>query len=503
MLLLTQSTAILDDDPSNDRQLEQLLTLGGDQRLVPDSTSGLSKYRVAPRVRSSVPLGSCTASSPSPGSLAAAQAALAECAPDGAASAWEALYTLQRSRLRSLFELDKATPLALLPSGTDAIYLVSQVALAGGEDRVHHVVVGASELGGGTVKAANGLSISSHAPHASSVDGAPVDGLASRCSAEPVYLRDMNGDRLDVDDVDEDVAAKVRRASRTAHVVLHLVAHSKTGLCSPSAHVCRQLQHELGDRLTVLLDGAQGRLAPRDVRKAVSLGFVVLFTGSKFYGGPPFSCALIFPERRSNDPGPMAPGLSDWFSRADLPPQWPSARQSLRVSHNVGLALRWEAALFEIERYHAVQPSDRAGAYHTFSGAVHEVFGPSPVIDVDVPDPPIHQLVTALGAYPTVFGFRVTGERGVLGTEALRTLHRLLDTDLTSEGLPAGTWHIGQPVPLGPPTEDRAALLRVALGARLVTEQAGTPDAGGEYFRSTLRGLRAKLEAIVARGLVP
>ncbi|MFT6628766.1 MAG: hypothetical protein ACJA1R_002040, partial [Flavobacteriales bacterium] len=56
--------------------------------------------------------------------------------------------------------------------------------------------------------------------------------------------------------------------------------------------------------------------------------------------------------------------------------------------------------------------------------------------------------------------------------------------------------------PLGPPTEDRAALLRVALGARLVSEHAETPDAAGGFFRNTLRGVRAKLEAIVAAGMV-
>jgi hypothetical protein len=487
---------------SSSDTLESLLTHGGDHRLRLCPESGLSKYRVAPTMRQSVPLGSCTASSPSEGGLAAAAKRLAtlqsaSACSDAAADA----YREQRERLRALFELPAPVEIALLPSGTDAIYLVSEVAMRTAPS-VHHVVVGASELGGGTLNAAQGRSISDRAPFAASMAGAPIEGLADRCTAQPVYLRDRDGLRFDVDEVDEEVAAIVRSAAQHAHVVLHLVAHSKTGLCSPSATLCRRLQAELGDRLTVLLDGAQGRLAPRDVRKAAAMGFVVLFTGSKFYGGPPFSCALLLPPDRAVDPGPLASGLSDWFSRADLPESWTVARSSLTHGENLGLVLRWEAALYEIERYHALRPRDRAGAYHTFSGAVYEVFGPSRAIDIDVPRPPMHELVTALGAYPSVFGFRVHGERGLLSAASLRTLHRLLDTDLSAQGLPPGAWHLGQPVPLGPPDEDRVALLRVALGARLVTEHAETPDAGGAFFRTTLRGVRSKLEAIVASGMV-
>lgn len=493
----------MDDRTAIDAPLEELLTRGGDHRLRLNPDTGLSKYRVAPRVRDSVPLGSCTASSPSPESLAAAATLLRSLRDSGdPVDLAVAAGADHRARLRALFEIDQHVSVALPPSGTDAIYLVSQIALTFA-DTVHHVVVGASELGGGTVTAARGLAICDVAPFATTESGTPVAGLAERCTAQPVYLRDAVGTRFDADVVDDDVADVVRAAARESHVVLHLVAHSKTGLCAPSAHLCQRLQEELGDRLTVLLDGAQGRLAPRDVRRALRMGFVVLFTGSKFYGGPPFSCALLLPPTRSADPGPLAEGLRDWFSKADLPEPWTRARESLRQPINPGLLLRWEAALHEIERYHALRPRDRAGAYHTFSGAVYEVFGPSRIIDIDVPRPPMHQLVTALGAYPTVFGFRVNGERGPLGTEALRELHRLLDTDLADQGLPPGVWHLGQPVPLGPPGDDRVALLRVALGARLVAEHAETPDAGGEFFRNTLRGVRAKLEALVVGGWVP
>ena len=407
-----------------------------------------------------------------------------------------------RRRLRQLFELEPATPIALLPSGTDAVYLVSSIALRSAS-HVHHVVVGASELGGGTMKAARGQAISHVAPFGEAVVGAPVEGLAARCSAEPVYLRTDEGHRLEPAQVDEMVADRVRAAAERLQgpIVLHLVAHSKTGLRAPSASLCVRLKEELGDRLLVMVDAAQGRLAPRDVRHSLDLGFLVLFTGSKFYSGPPFSCALVVPDSLAVDPGPLAPGLSDWFSRSDLPTPWAQARASLREPCNPGLSLRWEAALAEIEAYHQLQPRHRAGVYHTFSGAVYEAFGPSEIIEVDVPMPPVHQLVTALGAYPSVFGFTVQGPEGLLTAPQLRRLHAMLDTDLGAQAsVLGGAYHLGQPVALGPPDDDGPAILRVALGARLASEHAESPDAGAAFFRRTMHAVRAKLEALVAEG---
>lgn len=450
-----------------------------------------------------MPFGSCTASSPSGGGLDAAQHALdaLRSAIDPVAAA-EALGRRQRDRLAHQFELPDDVAIAQSPSGTDAIYLVSSLVLRR-HARVHHLVVGASELGGGTLNAARGLSIADGAPFAASTKGEPIEGLADRCTAEPLYLRDDDGQLLDPDEVDRRVARHLADVPTDTGIVLHLVAHSKTGLRAPSTALCESLRERLGDRLLVMVDAAQGRVAPRDVRSALDLGFAVLFTGSKFYSGPPFSSALLLPSPWADGPGPLAPGLKDWFARAELPGRWTDARASLDQPFNAGLHLRWEAALFEIEGYHAIAPHHRAGVYHTFAGAVHEVFGPGEVVQLDVPMPPVHALATALGAFPSVFSFRVHGPDGEpYGAEPLRRLHTLLDSDVTAEHPElTGSFHLGQPVPLGPPTApDRQAVLRVALGARLVRELAASDDMGAGFFRCRMKALRAKIEGLVAAG---
>ncbi len=481
--------------------LPRLLQAGGDHRLFVDPGTGVSPYRVSTQVRDAVPFGSCTASSPSPTAYRAAEAlwtTLRE-SSDPAAEI-ERAAGRHRQRLAALFELPDDARIVLTPSGTDVIYLVSLLALRGAE-RVHHVVVGASELGGGTVLAARGRAISEVTPFGTATLGAPLAGLAERCSAEPVYLREADGSPVDPDEVDETARRTVAAAPDDSAVVLHLVAHSKTGLRAPSTGLCLELAERFGQRLIVLIDAAQGRLAPRDVRRALEYGFPVLITGSKFYSGLPFSCALVLPDALAADPGPLPASLSDWFSRDGLPPSWERARASLREPANPGLCLRWEAALAEIERYHGVLPRHRAGVYHTFAGAVHEVFGPSEVLEIDVPLPPVHQLVTALGAFPSVFCFRVRGGDGYLAKPALARLHALLDTDRGDEHPAlAGRFHLGQPVALGPPEETESTVLRVAIGASLVSDLAATPDSGGAWLRKNLWALRRKTEHLLAEG---
>ena len=79
--------------------------------------------------------------------------------------------------------------------------------------------------------------------------------------------------------------------------------------------------------------------------------------------------------------------------------------------------------------------------------------------------------------------------------------HALLDTDLSHESPRlAGCYHLGQPVSLGPPRDDRRAYLRVALGSSMVTEFARQPDAGGAWMREQLASVRTKIEMLVHQG---
>lgn len=470
------------------------LQRGGDHRLVSDD-NGFSPYRVTFHPRDTMPFGSCTASSPGPRALGAAAAAFGEWEDSGRSDrVVDALQARTRARLREIFELPEDSVCALTPSGTDALYLVNALIHAKGRS-AHHVVVGASELGGGTVRACQGRTFSSSAPAGEIEESADLPGVAERSSAEPLYLRTPSGKRVEEDAVDREVERRVAAAvGPETCVVVHLVAHSKTGLRAPSMACAQRLSARHGDRVLIFVDAAQGRIAPADMRTALRAGFVVMFTGSKFYSGPPFSGALFFPVPWASDPGPLAPALGAWLDQASLPEGWPLARRSVSHRANLGLALRWQAAMAEILAYHEILPRRRAAVYATFAGAVHEVLGPGGPIQLEFPLPPTHALATRLGAFPSVFSFRVRGASGWLGKPELKALHALLDTPGPGEH-PA--FYLGQPVALGPPGQGRKVLLRVALGARTVSDLADHPDAGGRFMREQLRGLRAKVEFLL------
>jgi hypothetical protein len=407
-----------------------------------------------------------------------------------------------RQRLRAVFETDPAGAVVLTPSGTDAVFMMSALTLARGAERVHHVVVGAGELGSGTLGAAQGEAFTDHRPVGDiDVLGRGLAGLSDRCTAEPVYLRSPPGALLDPDGVDDAVVEATETAiAAGATVVVHLVAHSKTGLRAPTIDCVEGLIDRHGDRVRVLVDAAQGRVAPVDIRRALEREYVVLFTGSKFYSGPPFSGALLLPPAWSDDPGSLPVGLHEWLSAADLPSTWTVARATLPVAANPGLLLRWEAALAEIEAYHAIPPDRRSGVYHTFAAALMAAFGPVTPVELIVPTPPVHQLASGLGSFPSVFSIVVRdGDGRRLGMDELRRFHADLDTVLESDR-PAlrRRFHLGQPVALGPPREDPTAVLRIALGARLVRERADDPDAGAEWFRRTATELLEKITALLS-----
>ncbi len=497
------------------RPLGDLLRSGGDHRQSVDPATGLNGYRVRSAPREGVPLGSCTASWCSDLAWAAAGDVQTQWqhSADGPAAAVARSATQARERLRQAFDLDPEGAVVLTPSGTDAVFVVSALALARGADRVHHLVVGAGELGSGTLGAARGDTFTEDPPVAEAVANtmapsplseleAGLAGLSDRCTAQPIYLRSERGERLEPAIVDAAVGAATDAAvAGGATVIVHMVAHSKTGLRAPSVHQIDQLRERHGDQVIVLMDAAQGRVAPVDIRRALTMDYVVLFTGSKFYSGPPFSGALFLPPIWHGDPGPLPDGLVDWLAAADLPDDWHGARGHLAVEANPGLIARWEAALAEIEAYHAIGPEQRSIVYHAFAAAFMGVFGPAPSVELDIPMPPVHQLASGLGAFPSVFSIRIRDDEGWLGADRLRTLHAELDTPVVGEDPAlAQRFHLGQPVSLGPPHDEPVAVLRVALGARLVREHADAPDGGFEWFRSCASALLRKIEHLTGVG---
>lgn len=420
-----------------------------------------------------------------------------------------------RRKLAALLNLPEGIDVALAPSGTDVEMLAVALAAGHGERPVVNIVVGPSEVGSGSPLAAACRHYDRLAPCGRAVTiGAPVDKrLADRVQVRTVDLRSAGGTMLPESDID--VAAielVVEALEADAVVLLHVVAHSKTGVHAPSL-TCVERLRQLSEDVVVVVDAAQGRFSRRGLRDVLQKDYLVLFTGSKFYGGPPFSGALLVPERfapRNRGLRQLPAGFGDYFSAAELPESWSEIRGSLPVEPNFGTILRWAAAIAEIEAYYAAPSDARLRVLRFFEAEVPRIMGESPVVRMLPIFPPVYDDLAErlLESKTTVFGFWVQppGAAKPLGKTDLKRIHAELATDLSDSRGGSETdslarmFHLGQPVDLG----QAGSVLRVALGGvlirRLVTDHClgATLDDRLEWFREQLFALRAKIEWLAA-----
>ncbi len=419
-----------------------------------------------------------------------------------------------------LLTLPDGVDIALAPSGTDVELLA--LALAAGNDRrpVVNILVGPSEVGSGTPLAAAGCHYDSRTPSGSRVvAGQPVDAaLAAGVDVRTVDLRSSRGDMLSESEIDAAVIELFIEASEAdAIVLLHIVAHSKTGVHAPSL-ACVERLRKISDDVAVVVDAAQGRFSRRGLRDALKNDYLVIFTGSKFYGGPPFCGSLLVPPRfhpECRGLSSLPTGFGDYFSAAELPESWTDLRQSLPGEPNTGLLLRWSAAIAEMDAYYRVPNDLRLRVLRFFEAEAPKILGESNVIRMLPVFPPLYDDSThrLLESKTTVFGFWVTppGARQPLSKADLKQLHFDLTSDLskTCDAADRVTmsqqFHIGQPVDLG----HAGFILRVALGGELITRLATDSSIGKsfddrlDWLHGQLHGLRQKIECLATRRAPP
>lgn len=473
-----------------------LFRLGSDGRSQ-EEKAGLNSYGVGPTARSAIPFGSCTASSPLPHLLS-------RCAEvhrklqqkvefDALSEQIKEEYAVVRMRVRTHLQLDEAlgAQLILTPSGTDGEYLAMLLALGGASERLLNIVVGPREVGGGTEEAAGGHYFNHLTPSGKFVQvGAPVvPALSKRVDVRSIGLRGGNGELRAPEDLDEEVIRVVDAAIAQGMLcLLHIVAHSKTGAHAPSLSAVREIARKYGSRVRVVVDAAQGRISRQGLRLALDSGYIVLLTGSKFYGGPPFSGALIVPKQFDEiiDNSPTIPEeFGEFFSRWEFPERYQEWATRLGRAFNIGLLLRWIAAEEAMRSYYDVPGEVRFSVLRRFEAEVPKLFKECSWLKLDSVEPVFFPEgeERLLESKTTVFPFRILRdhlrpEAGYLLNDELRLVHRLLnepiDPKIISRALLSNfedaefQSHLGQPVFAGSP--ERAAVLRIALGAALVWE---------------------------------
>jgi hypothetical protein len=460
--------------------LSRLLTMDGDARLRCDPRSGRNRYGCLPHPLDTRPsFASSTASSISKAAFARVEdlrGRVAGADPELQAAEFERL----RAELTALCGLEGpgAPAIVFAPAGTDLHLIVAQ--LSGAESRLEErgvlrvLMTETSETGNGVPAALAGRHYNARAPLSGEVeDGGQMGGC------RPVELCMLSSRGADSRPRGAELDAEVERlcveaASAGKNVLLIVSDVSKTGLLAPSPSLALDLLRRFPGRVDVLVDACQFRLSPATLRAYLGQGFLIALTGSKFVTGPAFSAALLVPpalaslwQRRS-----LPASLSAYSARSDWPKGW-EGRGSMVRECNLGLLLRWEAALTEMKAFRLLPDKAVEGFLRAFAVAVTKRLASGGALEA-LPLGPLDRGPFAQepgwDAVPSLFPFLLKRD-GYLDHAETRAVYETL---LERHG------HIGQPARCGARQGREVSALRICASMRLAVDALAPGGRGTE-----------------------
>ena len=497
------TVGLADPDPSRQRSgaalrdlmapLDHLLISGGDSRLTINPATGCNDYGCQPQPAPSlISFSSSTATSISPRAYdratVARESLMQSAITSGFDDAFEARIEAMRDDLKRHLGLSETgAEVIFSASGTDsqlhALFLTRSLLGA----PLTSVVVAGDQTGSGTVHTARGRHFNDITASRCCVrKGEPIDGLAeSVASLVLPLLQDDDDIAASVDDarVIGTVADAIANGTK---VLLQVMDGSKLGRRVPSDQCLQTIQTRWPDDVQVVVDACQMRLGRRRLRAYLDRGFMVLITGSKFFGGPPFSGALLVPAALSDAIGAadrMPHGLRDYGTRSDWPWRWRMLRSHFSPHANLGQWLRWEAALEEIRAYFYVPGAFRRMAVQRLATGIAAIVNASPSLRLLSPqrDQGGSSIKDEDLEMTTIFPFTIEPAGRKLSLNECKEIYQKLKAQDCLVGQPVGwTARNGRPV----------AALRISIGARQVTDAWSIDEALAE------RNLQGELDRV-------
>ncbi len=443
------------------------LSSGGDERIAADPVTGLTRYGTKSLpAEDEIWFSSSTASTIDPRGFAAAAEMVSQLVGmrTGGGAHVKSWFDQLRRRLVDCFGIP-GSEAVLTSSGTEAEFAVLSVARALLQRPLTNIVVAPTETGRGVMMAAAGKHFLPSSCHGGPVGaGTLVAGFDASVETQGIAIRDEAGFPREVADIDRDAATLVAQALAAGRdVILHVLDSSKTGLSGVTRDTARALAQQARGRIAVVVDACQLRCQPEQLQKDLESGFMVMITGSKFSGGPPFSGALFLSPstiERLQGKRHIPQGLSDYSARLD----WPDVLRGefagdLATPVNLGLGLRWEAALAAIEPYFDLADALRQQILTWFAGSVHRRVTARPHLRLIPAEPSRGKTIIPIetrGAFATLEG-----------TASLYAALGAPDAPAHAPAKLAKACHVGQPVQVG----ERAAL-RICASMPMVLDIA-------------------------------
>ncbi len=487
------------------RPTEDILMSGGDLRLNIDENDLLNKYGCRPFPRpSAFTFASSTATSVSNFAFDKAEKArtilINRSLSNTIENATHEYSELLKSNLRSALSINDNCEIIFSPSGTDSSLQIAAMAQIISTKEITHVLVGSEETGSGVPAALKGLHFEKTTALGIPITkGDKIDGFRNVEVAE-ITFRDENGSLKSSSQIDMEVFDAVSKANKTGrHIVLHAMDQSKLGYQSPSADLIKKINTIENLSLQIIVDGAQLRLDVTDINNYLNKGYILMITGSKYFTGPPYSGALIVPKNIGDAiesvKAILPEGLTQYYNRYDWPASWNCSKQ-LSGGFNYGTFMRWNAAIVEMKRYFETPILYRNLGIEMFCDFVEESIKESPILEQLFEEHSSSLTYKSdefgLRTIRTIFPFFIKKKDAVLGVDDVKKLYLLLntnisdhfkDTSLETMRLATQKCHIGQAVNVKHKLNKQSAILRISLGARVISESWKDRDVS-MFFRN-------------------
>ena len=484
---------------------EYLLMSGGDLRLNIDEFELLNKYGCRPFPRpEAFTFASSTATSVSNYAFDKTDKVrtilIQNSLKKGLKNATIEFAELLKNNLRRALKIKDDCQIIFSPSGTDSSLQIAAITQIISDKEITHVLVASDETGSGVATALKGC----HFENTTALNypvkqGGQIEGFRD-IDLIKVPLKDENGQLKSSTQLDTEIFAAISKTNELGrHIVLHAMDQSKLGYQSPSQEMIDNLNTLDNLSIQIIVDGSQLRLDPIDIRNYLNKGYIVTITGSKYFTGPPYAGALIVPKNVSKSinsvKNTLPEGLTKYYNHSDWPTSW-FCSKDLPEGFNYGSYMRWNAAIVEMDRYFKTPILYRNLGIEMFCNFVEESIQEAtflePLFGDEIKINTYNSEKFGLRNIRTIFPFFILRNNQVLTIDQVKKLYKLLNSDLSDQfsassleiiRLAAQKCHIGQAVNVKYGNDVQSAVLRISLGARVISESWVNRDIS-IYFRN-------------------
>lgn len=471
---------------------EYLLMDGGDLRLNIDEIDLLNKYGCRPFPRpDAFTFSSSTATSVSNFAFDKTDKVrsilIRNSLKNGFKNATIEFSELLKNNLKKIFKLNEESEIIFSPSGTDSSLQIAAITQIFSDKEITHVLVASDETGSGVSSALKGC----HFENTTALNfpvkkGDKIEGFRD-VDLIKIPFRDENGALKSSKQLDEEVYDAIYKTNEQGrHIVLHTMDQSKLGYQSPSDELIRRLDTLSKLSIQIVVDASQLRLDPKDIQNYLNKGYIVTITGSKYFTGPPYSGALLLPKSVSkvilSVKNSLPAGLTQYYNHSDWPISW-FCSNDLSDGYNYGSYTRWNAAIVEMDRYYKTPILYRNMGIEMFCNFVEDSIKEAnflePIYDNETKTNSYNSKEFGIRNIRTIFPFFILKNNEVLSVDKVKKLYTLLNSDLSDQfedspleiiRLAAQKCHIGQAVDVKYGNDIESAVLRISLGARVISD---------------------------------